>query len=352
MLTGFLASLLYIQLKRLIPSWVAFAAGVLFVALPVVRLSTSMVMSEMLLTLGSFAAVLAFAEFMESGSARHAVQFGLFATLAIMTKGTGWILVLVPPIAVAVTARWDLLRNFNFWLPAVFIGPLCITWQVVTLRMASNGMLPMSVSYAMDAFPHLWLSLLTNSGILLGVFALLAAGNVSLYRRGGGHLRASMFAVVSTTVVFQTIVAVGAEPRRIVIAIPALFVLAALFCQSLSRWGKHLPAIAFCLGIITAAWICFPFTPKPHIGMKEAAQRIYQALPDGAAVLVAGPVAEGALVSEFAFLEPDPKRYVVRGLQGDGLLRLGRHRLSLPGLHDGGLPDHARVDPRCLGASR
>ena len=96
---------------------------------------------------------------------------------------------LVPPIAVAVTARWDLLRNFDFFVSRPYSLARFHNVAFVTLRMASNGMLPMSVSYVMDA-PHLWLSLLTNSGILLGVFALLAAGSARrrtlacLYVRG------------------------------------------------------------------------------------------------------------------------------------------------------------------------
>ena len=92
----------------------AAAGSLLLVSLPLVQMYSNMVMAEMLSALLMFGAAVCFARYMDAeqprGQWRAAIAFGLAAGLAIMTKGTGLALALVPVLAILLTGRYGCLN--------------------------------------------------------------------------------------------------------------------------------------------------------------------------------------------------------------------------------------------------
>src|SRR5262249_42178242 len=81
----------------------------------------------------SFWAVLCFGRYLDTERLLPALGFGMFASLALMVKGTGFIPALVPPLALLFSGRFRLLASFSFWSPALLVGALCFPWYWTTL---------------------------------------------------------------------------------------------------------------------------------------------------------------------------------------------------------------------------
>src|SRR5262249_14479655 len=103
----------------------ALAAGFAtsFLVLPLVQDYTARVMAEMLVALLCLCATLAYARYIEIPTWQTALLFSGLGVAAILAKPNGWLLALVPPIAILFTRRFDLLRRGTFWLPLLVVLP-------------------------------------------------------------------------------------------------------------------------------------------------------------------------------------------------------------------------------------
>ena len=117
----------------------ALGAALLTVCLPLVQTYSDEEMSETLLTLMCFWSVIYFARYIRSERSRDSSLFALFFSLAVLTKGNGWLLAAVPPISLLLTRRLALLLRKSFWLPVASIGAVCLPWQILTMGMAERG---------------------------------------------------------------------------------------------------------------------------------------------------------------------------------------------------------------------
>jgi hypothetical protein len=117
---------------------------------------------------------------------------------------------------------------------------------------------------------------------------------------------------------FQTIVPASVEVRRMIVAIPALFMLAAsvgpfVAERTDSGWKKGLARALFPCVCLATILISLPIAQKPSYGYIAAAKELVRLMPAGSAALVSSDSdGEGALISEVALLDPDPSRYIVR----------------------------------------
>src|SRR5438876_10961990 len=112
--TAVLGATLYTVVLRALGSWLAgLAAAVLLVCVPLVQSFSGVLMADMLVALLSFWAVLMWARYMDAPSWRLAAAFALFSAATILTKGNGFALALVLPVAIVVCRRWDLMKRVS-----------------------------------------------------------------------------------------------------------------------------------------------------------------------------------------------------------------------------------------------
>lgn len=111
--------------------WLRVAAGALLTSIPVVQMLSRDVMSDVLLGITTFLALLSLGRFLDTEDTKYSCWFGIWASLAILTKGLALFLVLVPPIAVVLTRRYHLFIRFSFWLPALIVAVLCGPWYLL-----------------------------------------------------------------------------------------------------------------------------------------------------------------------------------------------------------------------------
>jgi Dolichyl-phosphate-mannose-protein mannosyltransferase len=320
-LTTLLACLTYNAVKRHY-GWIAGAmAALLLVCLPIIQVYSDEVMAESLLTLVSFAAAIYFARYLESGRWQDSALFGVSASLAILTKGNGWDLALIPPVAVLLTRNFGVIRKWSFWVPVVIVTVTCAPWQLETMSLVDRGWdggdQP-NMAYTLKALGQLFVGLFDLLGwglaplLLIGIAVTVV---VPFFRSKVRPEWACLAGLVFAAWIFHAIVPAGVESRKLIIAIPALilFLFAGIewFAEKL-HWNRGV--IAF-IALAVFAFQKFSIPAEIHYGYSNAASYI-QHRPDfqNTVILVSSERdGEGMLVSELAMCDKRPAHTVLRG---------------------------------------
>src|ERR1035437_6474871 len=137
LVSALIATLLFVTVRRTVGGLAAFGIGLLFLLSPVVQQSSTAIMTDLPVALGTFAAILALARYIDSGRTSYAVLFGLLASSTILTKSSGFVLAALPPAVVLLTGRFHLLKRFSFWLMAIVVLVLCGPWFLFTRDLIS-----------------------------------------------------------------------------------------------------------------------------------------------------------------------------------------------------------------------
>ncbi|MGA3169842.1 MAG: glycosyltransferase family 39 protein [Chthoniobacteraceae bacterium] len=252
--------------------WPAAVAGpVLLVSLPLVQQYSNMVMAEMLSALLMFGAALSFARFIEGGSMRAAVGFGILAGLAIMTKGTGLALVLVPPAAILLTGRFVLLRDGRLWMAALIVLAIAGPWTWHFRNIGRGGWEEPSPSlhFTGEAILFYGRQLVVAAGLILAAPALIGAG--TLFERDGrkSGMTVTCVSMVLAVWAFQAVTPVGLEARHLTPAMPALIYLAMAGARRLAgAWPRVGAAIIYgvLLLLFFATPLAVPLRTAPGYG--------------------------------------------------------------------------------------
>jgi hypothetical protein len=301
-------------------------AGLLTTCIPLVQRYTDEEMSDILLTLMCFWAAIFLARFLDSGRWRDSLLFGICFSMAVLTKGNGWLLAGVAVLSILLTRKLRQLFRWQFWIGPAVVGLLCLPWQLLTLQMAERGWAGENTPhYTLTAFREFGLILLQVAGVSLGSLALLgiAVMVVGPALRGRMESRpAVMFALILCTWIFHTIVPAGVEDRKMLIAVPALvlFIFAGGFWLADRlpfhfRFAEWRPRVVAMVGACAFLVGDFAIPRQQHYGYTEAA-RFITSRPDlrRETILVSdNSIGEGLLVSEIAIEEPRPVSVVVRG---------------------------------------
>ena len=327
-ITALLAYAVFTEARRWFGSKAAVLAGLLMICLPLVQMYTDEEMAETLLTLLCFWSAIYFARYLDSEHWRDSLWFGVFFSLAVLTKGNGWLLAFIPPLALLLTRKLRLLARPSFWLPILMVSVSCIPWQAMTMEVAQRGWVGgsgPSLQYTASAlwqFLHIFvaiggpvLSILIAIGIVLKVLA-------PMFKRPVASGPAVMVVLILAAWIFHSLVPAGVEDRKILIAVPALILF--LFAgaiwvadrlplgNALTRWRRPLVA-----GVAALAFSIqtFAIPHLKHYGYTEAARFITSNSElRGATILVSSESGgEGLLVSEIAMDEPHPTRTIIRG---------------------------------------
>jgi hypothetical protein len=326
--TALLAFSLYHEAKRLFGVVAARLGAVLLICLPLVQSCTDEEMSEALLTLFCFWSAVFFARYIFSERWQDNMWFGIFLSLAVLTKGNGWLLCLIPPLALLLTGKLSLILRPSFWISVIIVAVLCLPWQLMTMGLASEGWsggTDPSMHYTSAALAGFALIIIRITGWAL--FVLVALGIViqicrPLFRRQPvAAFPAVMLALILATWVFHSIVPAGVEDRKMIIAAPplVLFLIAGgLWIAGLTpirgksvKWRRGLVAVV--AGALFAAET-FAIPHDPQYGYIQAARFIHSHPEFGGAAILSSSnsIGEGLLVSEVAMLEPRPNVTIVR----------------------------------------
>jgi len=327
-ITALLAAILCDSVRREFSLTLGAAAAALFISLPVIEEFSRLVMAEMLVALLVLLAVLAYGRYLDTGRWQSAFWFGIWFTLAMLTKGTAIQLAIVPPFAVLAGRHWQLLRRFSFWLPAILVLGLAGPWY---------KWVPGAQHEAVARFGgiHFYAENLTTTlatwAEMLGVVLLLAAGLGMLicsregWRRQVLHLSSAGKWTASAGVILGAFIVrlfVGAfETRHLLVDIPELMLFASVFAAWLfrrPRWqALAMVPKTLIAGLALAALIGFNIRASPHkrhYGFSEVARDLLSRpqFKDSVFMVCSGAAGEGMLISEVAARESRPGHIVLR----------------------------------------
>jgi Dolichyl-phosphate-mannose-protein mannosyltransferase len=321
-----IATIIHRTLREDLGEWPAAAAALLWLSTPIVREHYGMVMAEMPGTLTMLGATLVWGRYLDRMRARDAVYFGLLASWAIMTKGTGLALALMAFLSLVITRRWCIFARPALWVSLGIIGVLAGIWtwhfRAEGLRVGgwqdnSGGT---SWRFISEAAPFYGTALVASAGIAVAVFALI--GVVTSLTRPRGAALASLVAGVF---VFQSVIPVGQEARHMIPATPAIIMLAMAgaiqlarhrLCRSpaepVQRWREKLWPVLLIL-------LAFPGVysradeRKEWSGFERIAAELIENAPAAARVLVCSDArGEGMFISEIAMREQRPNLIIER----------------------------------------
>jgi len=316
-LAGILAWLLYRFLRDEVGVVVAAVAGAVLISLPLVRSYYGMVMAETLSAVLMFGATMAFGNFLDRQKRSDAIWFGILASLAILTKGTGLALALAAPLALVFTRRFTLLKRPALWGAVLIVAVVAGPWTWATRNLGKGGWLQPnpSWSFTAQAIPYYAQKFALSLGVVLMV--LFAIGVIA--RLGGGSKHpgrwAAAGALILAVLIFQSIAPVGLEARHLIPILPAgLMFAAAGFDFIAKRLGACWRVAIFATLILAGtAWKFFPITSKGAFGFGPLAQiMLADAKPDDEALVSSDATGEGMFIAEVALHEKRPGHIIQR----------------------------------------
>jgi hypothetical protein len=302
----------------------ALISAVLLLGFPAVVRATSLVMLDVNIAVFAFGAAVVWGRFLDSGRWKYGWWFSVLTALGALTKGNGYLLVMLPLITIPAARRYDLLRKKAFWMPAVVGAVPCLIWSFATVNLvvpSMQGAFGLPFTIAALRFYSLGLPEMTGWMVfgLAGLgFVVRFVPPVAAVRPSG--LWYSLAALIAADVVFHSIAPAGFERRYLIVAAPALLLFALSGGDWLCRKVPFLPgrravkAGLLFAAVIFAAAFSFKAAPKYSFGFSEAARDILAdpTLKNSVLLVSSDGDGEGILVSEIAMHETRNGHYVLR----------------------------------------
>lgn len=342
------ATAIYSVGRKLISSYAGLFAAALYVALPLVQESSARIMTEHLVTLLILLSALQFARFAKTRKTLDSLIFGTVATAAILTRGSAWSLLLVPPFVIAFTSDWRLLLNWRLWVGGLPVILLCVPWYVLTRGMSKGAMVGIDpnapMSFFMDAIVAFPIFVAHAVGLVLGFLAVIGFW-VTLIVHGSKHSTywAALFAIMIGIMFIQTVVPAAIESRYMVQLLPSFLLFSAAGCQWLIEKLPPNNKAGFMLSTVvwfgTAVVILFTMFDIPvnirnsgYDRVSSALMADTQNLTNPAVLLASDSIGEGSVIAAVAATDRRPRMVVLRGskilVSEDWLGRDSRNRFG------------------------
>jgi len=286
----------------------AALASVAMVAHVEVQRYSAIVMSDVLLATLLLAACLVFARFLDRPTVMHALGFGLLAAAACLTKSTGLVLAMVPPLAILITRRFHLLKNPRLWLAPLPVLLFALPWQLYAVGITKEGLADATIaSYLPMAVPFYSTGLLTKLG-WVGVGSLIVGPFI--LRRDQRAVAAStaccLAALAMALLLLICIIPTGLTTRYLLpLVAPSIALFTALAWRFWEQRSSRHVSTALVLTALAAIHLGFTLRMSPKIsnGYSEAIQTATEHLVEGQSTLILSDArGEGALISSGAFL--------------------------------------------------
>ena len=307
-----LATLLYSILKKCFDEWTAAAGGAMLLFVPAVQWSACVVMVDLACSLFALAAIVFFLRFVEHGWWWDSALFGAFCGLGLLTKNSTYFTVLIPPVLIAGTGRWDLLRRRAVWAGPVIAACIYGPWLAVSkpfLLLGTHGLeLPGFFGALANYAQILWEQL----SFVLPLGAAGVAALVLSKRRGIGAVGWGMLAILAALPVSIFVARVPVQSRLLVLGYAALIFLTAELFRAVLGPRRAAPLMGVCLAVYGVShWKQFQAPPENDIRRAVAFVQSRDGGKPGAVIVPSGR--EGPWIAEFAQFEgARPARILVR----------------------------------------
>ena len=320
--TTLLAFTVYRFIRAEFGELAGLATGALVISIPLIQRYSAQVMAEVPVALLCLWAALAFGRYLETGEWRFSAWFGVFASLAILTKGTAFAVLLVM-FALVPLRRLRWLARPSFWIAPAVVIALCGLWYLFTIGMVQNTLgEKLSWRFVLKAISWNGWQLARILGVALLPVVLLGMA-VKLIRPQPKEARwVALGMLIFGVWLFQSIVPAGLVERYLLTAAAPLGMFlvagAAWLASRVPPASVSVKAKAVAIAVVIAATFALTafyvpkFTPGPFRRVVED----ILARPDlsDAVLLVSSQdYGEGRFVAEMAMREHRPGHIVLRG---------------------------------------
>jgi hypothetical protein len=319
-IAGACALALYRRSRESWGSWYALACAAVFLALPLVQKQAWRVMSDLLLAFFVFLALGSLSQYLDTEKRSQSLRFTAWSCLAILTKGTGWLLLLLLAIGPLVTRRTKLYFTWNYWLTVMLICIVSAPFYV--LMSALNFGYPTSMQGRIYRLTVILGGLTAIHYVAGGLLLIIIAAVLGrFWPRKEPAPRTVLVIVMSLWVVSQVLLInllpLTSELERFYIPslAPIVFLISGAIVK-LDRWlasrgvpyGRDFAAL-LCIGALAGSGAA-------HLGSTSAFSSAIAAIPvTGERIIIlveSDPGGEGAMIA--ARLEQDWNRssYILR----------------------------------------
>lgn len=321
---------------------VALAGCAIYVLTPLVVEGQAFFMLDQALTASCAAAAIAWLAYTQRPGWTRAGLFAALCAGAVLIKGNGWLIVLVPLLHMLLTRGWRLLALPHLYVAALAAGVVIVPWYWLTSSIAADGFNHQAgLTYAWLALKANLHTLLRNLGYAGAPLALIATV-VEYRQRRTAPLRWSIVSIaislILATLALQSLVPAAIDDRYLAPALPAYTALAALGVfhvgAALSGWlaargrsqlteqgsaglvphGLIVPAVSSLLVLaMLAPGAAHLIKRGPKVDMRAADLPTLPPEQGPSIWIIDGSSgAEGALIAELAVRDPELRHYAVR----------------------------------------
>jgi hypothetical protein len=288
----------------------ALIMGGIVQAIPAVRWSNSLIMTDVFTGMVILWAALALGKFLNSEKSSHAIQFGALASLALMTKPAAACLALVVLPAIVLVRKPRLLRNPALWSAALMVAAISAPWYLATWHLASYGSGTGSLMEGLRLAAAGSIAIVVRE---LNVILILFGVSVYLFfrepKRDG--VRGVLILLPIASVVILAVARVGMEDRYFIPAILSMIVVSADGIGWLSgRLAKSVPLRVWRNVLIAGAFVLMyvvATTGKARLanGDDDLGRMVSSILSEGEMpimIMVVGPTgsADGRIIATLA----------------------------------------------------
>ena len=321
-------------LARLANRRVALAGCAIYVFTPLAVESQAFFMLDQALSACCCAAAIAWLAYARRPGLARAAVFAALCAGAVLIKGNGWLIVLVPLFHMLLTRGWRLLALPHLYLAALAAGLVVVPWYWLTASIAADGFnYQPGLRYAWQALTANLHSLLRNLGYAGAPLALIALVVEYRQRREAPPRWAIVSVAVSlmlATLTLQSLVPAAIDERYLAPALPAYTALAALgvfhvagaLQDWLARRGTMTPRTQSRVALAASALLALAMLAPgvghlaghgPKVDMRAADLPVLAPAGTPAVWIIDGSSgAEGALIAELAVRDPALRHYAVR----------------------------------------
>lgn len=308
-LMGVLAAQTWLLGRRFLPSWLAAVAAMLGCALPLALKLVQHVMSDVLLAVLCLWAVFAWMSYLREPSVKKALWWGCIAAAAILTKGSGMLLCVLPPLATLLTGQWRLLTSLSWWCAALPVAVLAGPWMAYSTKISKEGMTDRTpAQYVAEAIPYYLeaVPLVFGWGFTaLAIFGIMVSVWQGFQNRFVSAESATLWALMVGTSAVLVLVPVGLTTRYLLTLMPVIMLAAAYGAQHVMRLLSYRSRLIAGTAILLLAFYLAAGLPEKDVhGFSEAARLAgapAASEPEENWLISSDPRGEGAVVAAAAF---------------------------------------------------
>jgi hypothetical protein len=324
---GLTAAIVSSVVRKRYGFWAGLAAGAMVLCSPWMMFYVNTVMIDVFLGLLVLLASLAWARYTRTSSWRWSLIFAALASGAILSKGNGFGLALLPLLYCLFQRDFSTLGSWKTWVAALFVGCLTIPWYALTYKISADGLLyHWGWEYTRLALPSYSQKMLPALGVA-GIAALLF-GAICIVRsdkKSGDTTLASMISATAAMFLFQCLAPAGIEDRYLITLVPTGVVVAAYGVgEAVRRIGRRYtwaarPGVSSAVVAMILLFNAAAISRMPSLStfhMDVVMRTIIDSSNRNPLILVTGcPRAEGALIAAGAQADTDRSHYIIRGFK-------------------------------------